>query len=75
MNTAGFVIGLLFGAALFTAGLANPDNIIGTLRLKDLHAMRTICVFILVGMLGTWVLVLCDQANFSVKPAHIITVS
>jgi len=70
----GFIVGLLFGAGLLLAGLADPDKIIGTLRLKDFHAMRTIIVFILVGMLGTWILALLGIANFSVKPAAILSV-
>ena len=70
----GLIIGILFGAALYLGGLAEPDKIIGTLRLKDLHAMRTIAVFVLVGMLGTWILQLTGHANMSVKPAAIITV-
>lgn len=73
MNLLGFVIGLLFGAALFLSGLANPDKIVGTLRLKDLHALRVIAVFILVGMLGVWILSLVGFANFSVKPAVILS--
>ena len=70
----GFFIGLLFGAGLFLAGLANPDKIIGTLRLKDFHALRTIAVFVLVGILGTWILDLAGVAHFSVKPASMISV-
>lgn len=70
----GLVIGILFGAALYLGGLAEPDKIIGTLRLKDFHAMRTIAVFILVSMLGTWILQLTGYANLSHKPAAIITV-
>ena len=76
MNTEmiGFLIGLLFGAGLLLAGLADPDKIVGTLRLKDFHAMRTIAVFVLVGMLGTWILDMAGMANFSVKPAAIWSV-
>jgi len=70
----GFIIGVLFGAGLLLAGLADPDKIIGTLRLKDFHAMRTIAVFVLVGMLGTWILDLFTVANFSVKPAAMLSV-
>lgn len=73
-NSLGFIIGLLFGGALFLSGLANPDKIIGTLRLKDFHAMRVIAVFVLVGMLGTWILELAGLANFSVKPAAMLSV-
>ena len=70
----GFGIGALFGAFLVLAGLADPDKIIGALRLKDFHALRTIAVFVLVGMLGTWVLGLFGLAHFDVKPATVLTV-
>lgn len=75
MNEAiymGLIVGGLFGAGLVLAGLADPDKIIGTLRLKDFHALRTIAVFVLVGMLGTWILSLGGWAHFSVKPAVLI---
>ena len=70
----GLIIGALFGAALVIAALADPDKIIGTLRLKDLHAMRTIAVFVLVGILGTWVLEILGLAHFSIKPAAVVSV-
>ena len=70
----GFLVGAAFGAALFLGDLANPDKIVGTLRLKDFHAMRTIAVFVLVGMLGTWLLDLAGMANFDVKPAMLLSV-
>lgn len=71
----GFIIGVLFGVGLFLGGLADPDKIIGTLRLKDFHALRTIAVFILVGMLGTWIFELGGAAHFDVKPAAIVAVA
>jgi uncharacterized membrane protein YedE/YeeE len=70
----GLCIGALFGAALVLAALADPDKIIGTLRLKDFHAMRTIILFVLVGMLGTWILELAGVAHLDVKPAAIVSV-
>ena len=73
-NTLAFIIGILFGAGLFLGGLAQPDKIIGTLRLKDFHALRTIAVFVLVGMLGTWILDLAGVAHFSIKPAAVVAV-
>jgi len=73
-EVTGLIVGMLFGAALFSGGLADPDKIIGTLRLKDFHALRTIAVFVLVGMLGTWILDFVGIANFSVKPAAILSV-
>jgi hypothetical protein len=66
------LIGALFGANLILSGLADPDRIVGTLRLKDFHAMRVIAVFVLTGMLGTWVLSLLGLANFDVKPAVLV---
>ncbi len=74
VEVRGFVIGALFGAFLFWGGLADPDKIVGTLRLKDFHAMRTIAVFLLVGMLGTWILDTFGAANFSIKPAAIYSI-
>ena len=71
----GFIIGMLFGAGLFLGGLAEPDKIIGTLRLKDFHALRTIAVFVLVGLLGTWILELAGLEHLSPKPATILSVS
>jgi hypothetical protein len=70
----GLLIGILFGAALFAGGLANPDKIVGTLRLRDFHAMRTIGMFVLVGMVGTWLLSLVGLAHFSVKPMAVVSV-
>ncbi|MBN1845634.1 MAG: YeeE/YedE family protein [Sedimentisphaerales bacterium] len=71
----GLLIGGLFGAGLILGGLADPDKIIGTLRLKDFHAMRTIAVFVLVGMLGTWMLGQAGLAHPSVKPASLVAVT
>ena len=71
----GLGIGGLFGAGLYLAGLADPDKIIGALRLKDLHALRTIAVFVVVGMGGTWLLQINGLAHGSIKPATLLTVS
>ena len=73
-NVIAFIIGLLFGAGLLLGGLADPDKIIGTLRLKDFHAMRVIAVFVLVGMLGTWILNMAGVANYDVKAAAVVGV-
>lgn len=70
----GLGIGGMFGAALYLAGLAEPDKIIGTLRLKDFHAMRTIAVFVLVSMAGTWIMQLNGLGHLSIKPATLLTV-
>ena len=56
MDPLGLAVGAAFGAALVLSGLADPDRIVGTLRLRDLHALRVIAVFVLVGMAGTWIL-------------------
>lgn len=68
------IVGGLFGAALVLGGLADPDKIVGTLRLKDFHAMRTIAVFVLVGMAGCYVLDYLELSNHSIKPAAIYSV-
>ena len=70
----GLIMGVIFGASLVLTGLTNPDKIIGALRLKDFYAIRTVAVFLLVGMLGTWILDLFGAANFSIKPAVILPV-
>lgn len=70
----GLIIGLAFGAALYMSDLANPDKIIGTLRLKDFHAMRVIGVFILSSILGVWILDVGGLANLSIKPAAWVAV-
>jgi len=74
MDPLGLGVGITFGALLFLAGLADPDKIVGTLRLKDFHAMRVIAVFVLVGVVGVWALDLFDAAHFSVKPATVVSV-
>lgn len=74
-NFLGLIVGLGFGAALVLSSLANPDKIIGTLRLKDFHAMRVIAVFLLVGMVGVWTLELVDLANLSIKPAAMLALA
>lgn len=69
----GLIMGSIFGACLVLSGLTDPDQIIGTLRLKNFHAIRTVAVFILVGMLGTWILELVVAANLNIKPAAVLT--
>ena len=68
-------IGGVFGMALILAELADPDRIIGTLRLKDFHAMRTIAMFVLTSMVGVWVLSEAGMAHLSIKPAVMIPVA
>ncbi len=62
-------LGGLFGGALVLAELANPDRILGALRLRDFHALRTIAMFVLTSMVGVWVLEQGDAATLSIKPA------
>ncbi len=73
-DLSGLVIGVFFGAFLFMSGLADPDRIIGALKLKDFHVVRVIMVFVLVGMLGTWGLEALGQAHFDIKPAALVSV-
>jgi len=70
----GLIMGVIFGASLVLTGLTNPDKIIGALRLKDFYAIRTVAVFLLVGMFGTWILDFFGAANFDIKPAVILPV-
>ena len=70
----GLIMGVIFGASLVLTGLTNPDKIIGALRLKDFYVIRTVAVFLLVGMFGTWILDLFGAANFDIKPAVILPV-
>ncbi len=66
------IMGVIFGAALVLAGLTDPDKIIGSLRLKDFHALRTVVAAVLVAMVGMWLLGLAGAANLDVKPAVIL---
>lgn len=70
----GLIMGVIFGASLVLTGLTNPDKIIGALRFKDFYVIRTVAVFLLVGMFGTWILDLFGAANLSIKPAIILPV-
>ncbi len=70
----GLIIGAIFGASLVLTGLTDPDRIIGSLRLKDFHALRTIIVSVLVATLGVWLLGLAGAAHLDIKPAAILTV-
>jgi len=68
------IMGVIFGAALVLAGLTDPDKIIGSLRLKDFHALRTVVAAVLVAMIGTWLLDRSGAANPDIKPAVILPV-
>lgn len=69
----GLILGAIFGASLVLTGLTDPDKIIGSLRLKDFHALRTVIVSVLVAILGVWLLGLGGAAHLDVKPAAILT--
>ncbi len=75
-HVLGLFVGLSFGLSLFASGLANPDKIIGTLRLKDFHAMRVIAVFLVVGMLGVWAIDMATAPGapgpYNVKTAQLL---
>jgi len=68
-------VGGVFGMALILAELADPDRIIGTLRFRDFHAMRTIAMFVLTSIVGVWVLSEAGMAHLSIKPAVMIPVA
>ncbi len=72
IDWTGVLIGFLFGTGLVISDLANPDKIIGTLKFKDFHALKVIVTFIVVSMVGVWILNLAGIAKFNVKPAIII---
>jgi hypothetical protein len=69
----GLIMGIIFGASLVLTSLTDPDKIIGALRLKDFYAIRTVATFVLVAMLGTWILGLVGAANLNIEPALILT--
>lgn len=70
----GLIVGAIFGASLVLTGLADPDKIIGSLRLKDFHALRTVIVSVLVAMLGVWLLSLRGAVHVDIKTAAILLV-
>ncbi|UCC99552.1 MAG: YeeE/YedE family protein [Phycisphaerales bacterium] len=69
----GLILGAIFGASLVLTGLTDPDRIIGSLRLKDFHALRTVVVSVLIALLGTWLLGMGGVAHLDIKPAAIVT--
>jgi hypothetical protein len=73
-SIVGLIMGLIFGACLVLSGLADPDKIIGSLRLKDFYVVRTVTVFLLVSITGTWILESLSAANLHIKPAATLTV-
>jgi hypothetical protein len=67
------IVGIIFGSCLVLTGLAEPDRIIGALRLKDTHVIRTIIVFLLVGITGTWIIQVLGTVEMNNNPAAIVT--
>lgn len=73
-SIVGLIMGLIFGACLVLSGLADPDKIISSLRLKDFYVVRTVIVFLLVSITGTWILESLSAANLHIKPTATLTV-
>ena len=67
------ITGIIFGVCIVLAGFANPDNIIAALRLKKYHVIRTVVVFLLVGLIGTWIIGILGTTDIISKPAAIVT--
>ncbi|MCE5231547.1 YeeE/YedE family protein [bacterium] len=74
MEIFGLIIGLLFGAALFLSGLADPDKIIGALRLKDLHAIRVTLLAVLAVIIGTWIVSMFHSTHPGLPPNDVVAV-
>lgn len=68
------IIGFLFGFILQKIGASNPERIIGMLRLKDFHLMKTILFAIGLSNLLLFILLLLgivDVSHLSIKSAYV----
>lgn len=68
------ILGMLFGFVMQKIGAANPQVIIGMLRLKDFHLMKAIFLGIGISNLALFALVamgVIDGGNFSVKSSYV----
>lgn len=68
------ILGFLFGFVLQKAGATNPQNIIGMLRLQNLHLAKAIMLAIGSSSLILFILVslnLIDVSHFSIKSSYI----
>ena len=72
-NIVDLIIGIIFGSCLVLAGLSDPDRIIGALRLKDTHIIRTVILFLLVALVGTWIVEKLGTVEIDNNTAAIIT--
>ncbi len=68
------ILGLLFGFILQKAGAANPQRIIGMLRLNDLHLMKVILFAIGISSLTLFILLgtgIINSGHISVKSSYL----
>ncbi len=67
-------LGFIFGFILQKSGAANPERIIGMLRLRDLHLMKAIFLGIGISSLGLFAMMaagIIDPGHLSVKSSYV----